>query len=245
MIDKAASTQWRALCNLCTLISPTTAAPQFGRVPWGATPAQLRLSPSKQSLGRGEGQDESSELSKHHGKECKPHSQHSHWIFTRCGAVSGTSSALPITAHLPHTQGIVGRAVTQREVKPHQGSTREQQESVKRGNEQTQAWQESRAHLLQGQALWKAQDSCLGLLSTARLGFFHSSSHIPVFPPGCAVGRLLGGGSAAAPTLPFPRKWGRRLPDGRAGWKDKAKLSQVPHAVSHRLQGWRTPPKIP
>lgn len=133
------------------------------------------------------------------------------WISTRCGAVSRTSAALPSTALLPHTRGFVGRAVTQREVKPHQGSTRDQRESVKTGAFPCFSWQEIQAHLLQGQAPWKAWNSWLGLLSTARLVSFHSSSQIPVFPPGCAVGRLLGVQPVQQqPLLPFPKGWVRR-----------------------------------
>lgn len=90
--------------------------------------------------------------------------------------------------------------------------------SENRGSWQTQPWQERQAHLLQGQALWKAQDSWLGLRSTARLVFFHSSSHIPSFFQFFST--WLGCGKAAVqqhPLMPFPRRWGRRLPDGRAG----------------------------
>lgn len=62
-----------------------------------------------------------------------------------------------------------------------------------------------------GSGSMESLELLVGLLSTARLVSFHSSSQISVFPPGCAVGRLLGVQPVQQqPLLPFPRRRGRR-----------------------------------
>lgn len=117
--------------------------------------------------------------------------------------------------------------------------------SENRGNWQPQPWQESQAHLLQGQALWKAWNSLPGLLPTARLVFFHSSSHIPVFPPGCAVGRQLGGVSAACPAATartIAREMGQEAPRWQSWLKGQ---SQVQSCATCSSKTGGHPPKHP
>lgn len=144
-----------------------------------------------------------------------------------------------------HIRAFVNKAMTQNEVKPQEGSIRDQQELVKPGgNQQTEHQQASKARLPHGQTQWKARESRAGLLCPTRLAFFHShSSHIPALPPSCAVGRLLGGvntACSAAPTRTIPEQDGAgKDPAGRAGWMDKAKFSHVPLAVPQRLMSFR------
>lgn len=85
--------------------------------------------------------------------------------------------------------------------------------SENRGSWQSQPWQESQAHLLQGQALWKARDSWLGLLSIAGLGvFFPQLFTHPCFPTWLCCGEAAGRACPAAPTHIIPKKMGQEAP---------------------------------
>lgn len=131
---------------------------------------------------------------------------------------------------LAHIQAFVNKAMTQREAKPQEGSTRDQQESVKTGGTGKLSTSRQVKHTyMHGWTVQKAQESWAGLLSPASLAFFHScSSHILALLPGCAVGRLLGAvntACSAAPTPTIPQQDGTgRHPAGRTGLKGQSQV---------------------
>lgn len=127
-------------------------------------------------------------------EKCKPHQGHSHWIFTSCGGALGTSAALPIMALLSHIQAFVKKGMTQREVKPQERSTRDQQYLVKTGGTSKPIPSRQAKQVC---CMVRCHRTFRSLGQVSFLLHQHSSD-IPAPPPSCAVGRLLGAVNTAA-----------------------------------------------
>lgn len=109
--------------------------------------------------------------------------------------------------------------------------------SESRESWQSQPWQESQAHLLQGRTLWKAQDSWLCLLSTAGLTFFPQLFTHLCFPTWLCCGEDAGRACPAASTRTIPKKMGQEAPRCQRWLKEQSRVQSCATCSSSHDEG--------